>query len=561
MHKLKIFAAALVAAAGLALPARATVTTTCTNESYTGNGATVDFSFPCKFLDNSHLVVKVNSVTQLLTTNYTVTGAGTSSGNVHFLTAPANALSVTIQRVTPLTQSTSLNQSRNLNPAAIEAMADRDILIAQELNDGALSQNSVALTGNVSAQQYNRRCMVDQYTGADLGVKLAAAIADSNCTSKIYDMSGLGTSAQTLSGNVSLSVTGGVFIFPNARINMGANQVIVPVGTHSVTMLGGSSYGSTANGNTVVATNFFYTGAGAAIVFGDGSADTLGVKMGNFTVNLAGAGVNAIGVQMNRLVDYTLETVSVAIVSTQKGFDLEGAPNQTSGVMLHPRVDAGPAATGSGIYFGEGAAANTIVGAHIAMGNIGGTCFNFDGGGAASGGNHIVGGDCENATNAIRMDFSSYNTSGGFRTENCTNVLNATANSGYSHFETKGSQSMAVINAGVNNSTTDTYWTQIGRNDWKMKNSTDTASTLTLLAGLTVDQSISILMQGFGTDWRIQKTAADVFQITHQSTGIQRAQYQLSNTNINAEAGGGIILQRVGELRHRWRPDRERRLR
>lgn len=66
-----------------------TVSSTENRESYNGNGVTVDFAFPYRFLTNADLKVYVDDVLMTLTTDYTVAGAGDDSGGtVTMLVAP-----------------------------------------------------------------------------------------------------------------------------------------------------------------------------------------------------------------------------------------------------------------------------------------------------------------------------------------------------------------------------------------------------------------------------------------------------------------------------------------
>ena len=72
-----------------------TVSSTTSKVSYTGNGVTTAFAVPFYFLEAADLQVILRSsagveTVQALTTNYTVAGAGVSSGGtVTMLTAPA----------------------------------------------------------------------------------------------------------------------------------------------------------------------------------------------------------------------------------------------------------------------------------------------------------------------------------------------------------------------------------------------------------------------------------------------------------------------------------------
>lgn len=150
-----LFLAALCAA--LAMPAHGTLTTTTSVIQYTSNGVTTVFSFPYRFLDNSHLVVQktVSAVTSTLVlgTDYTVTGAGLTAGGTVTLTAAIpNGATLKISRSTPKTQPTNLRQGGQpqQQSAAIETALDRLEMQAQEMNDGTFT--SLVTTPITTAQ-------------------------------------------------------------------------------------------------------------------------------------------------------------------------------------------------------------------------------------------------------------------------------------------------------------------------------------------------------------------------------------------------------------------------
>lgn len=539
--------------------------------TYACNGIQATFVVAFPYRDQTDLVLTSSAVGVLaLTTDYTVSLVSSTTTALVTLTNPAVRCpsgTLKITRVTRPPQKYAFGQQTKINTQMLETSSDAIVYQIQEAAEvagtgsgGGTVSASTPLTGTGAAanpldfdysvagswsgaqsfKYINGTCKIGQFTGADFSAKMNAALADASCTGKIFDASDM-TGNQTMSQDITVLASAVSVIFPPTEIAMGAHQVIVPVGKNSVKLSGASGSYGTNTGAAQLSTRFNYTGNAAAIVVGDSSANTMGFVAENMLIVTNFGGANAINMQLNRAVDYTISQVNFSFANTQWGLDLEGYVNYTGGTIIHPILSG---ISGDAIHFGKNANANTVIGAHIAMGNIAGICFNFDGGGSGSGGNTIVGGDCENATTALRMDFSTYNTSHGLRVENCTNVLDASANSGYSHFDTKGTQAMAVIGAGgTNNSITDTYFTQIGRAKWLMKNSTDTASNITLQAGLTADQAIEIYFQGFGgTDWRISKTAGDVFQVVHQQTGITRSQFQAANSLFNAEGAGGFYI-------------------
>lgn len=66
-----------------------TVNTTNSRSELNGNGVTVAFPVAFYFLENAHLLIYIGGVLQVLTTDYSVTGAGVAAGGqVTFTTAP-----------------------------------------------------------------------------------------------------------------------------------------------------------------------------------------------------------------------------------------------------------------------------------------------------------------------------------------------------------------------------------------------------------------------------------------------------------------------------------------
>lgn len=87
-----------------------TVQSTVSRIDYSGNGTSTDFAVPFYFINATDLVVLLVSsagvsVTQLITTNYTVTGAGDESGGqVSMVVAPPIGYRLVILRDPPVTQ-------------------------------------------------------------------------------------------------------------------------------------------------------------------------------------------------------------------------------------------------------------------------------------------------------------------------------------------------------------------------------------------------------------------------------------------------------------------------
>lgn len=118
-----------------------TIETTTNRATYDGDGTSVDFSFPYKFNENADLVVIVvdangNPATQVLGTDYTVTGAtDDDGGTVTFTTAPEDGVSIVIYRDPPRTQGLDLVANDALPAESIENALDKGVMISQRLFD------------------------------------------------------------------------------------------------------------------------------------------------------------------------------------------------------------------------------------------------------------------------------------------------------------------------------------------------------------------------------------------------------------------------------------------
>ena len=120
-----------------------TISTTASRISYNGNGVTTVFSFPYRFLANGHLVVLSVSAagvetTKVLSTDYTLTGAGDDAGgSVTMLAAPASGTRLIIYRDTGITQETDYISGDPFPAETHERALDRLTMIAQEIGSDA----------------------------------------------------------------------------------------------------------------------------------------------------------------------------------------------------------------------------------------------------------------------------------------------------------------------------------------------------------------------------------------------------------------------------------------
>lgn len=109
------------------------VTTTMAKVEYSGNGSTSSFLVPFRFMEASHLQVRVvNNATGAETVPaYTVTGVGSSSGGSLTLSAPlATGYTLRISRTVPLTQPTVFRLAGTFSPRSHEDAFDRAAMMA-----------------------------------------------------------------------------------------------------------------------------------------------------------------------------------------------------------------------------------------------------------------------------------------------------------------------------------------------------------------------------------------------------------------------------------------------
>jgi len=174
-----------------------TVSSTTSKVSYTGNGLTTAFAVPFYFLEAADLQVILRSGTtetvQALTTNYTVTGAGVSSGGtVTMLTAPAAAVTVTIRRNIEATQETDLLPNDRLPAESLETALDKATMLAQQLGEeSARSIKFPASDAVMSSQVPAASARASKFLSFDSN-GLPVATVGVDATTDIFTQSGSG---------------------------------------------------------------------------------------------------------------------------------------------------------------------------------------------------------------------------------------------------------------------------------------------------------------------------------------------------------------------------------
>lgn len=127
--------------------------------SYLGNGSVNTYSFPYSVFLASHLTITVNGPTAnyllVLNTDYTVTGLSPNgspaqSGSITLVNAGqawltggnlSTGFTITIQRILPIVQNTSVRNQGDFYPATLEDAYDYITMILQQLN--SFQQNPI----------------------------------------------------------------------------------------------------------------------------------------------------------------------------------------------------------------------------------------------------------------------------------------------------------------------------------------------------------------------------------------------------------------------------------
>lgn len=115
-----------------------TISTQASRQDYTGNGCTKAFAYTFKIIAGTDLDVFVGGCQKLITTDYTVSGAGAETGGtVTFVTAPSCNLAVAIVRDVPYTQATDYPENDPFPALSHEDALDKLTMLVQQIKEFA----------------------------------------------------------------------------------------------------------------------------------------------------------------------------------------------------------------------------------------------------------------------------------------------------------------------------------------------------------------------------------------------------------------------------------------
>ena len=153
-------------------------TSTAKAGPYAGSGTTGPFTVPFRFLENSHLRVIKRSTTGVetdlvLTTDYTVSGAGSASGTVTLTRPLLTGEKLTILRNVPLTQDADYVAGDAFPAETHERALDKLTMITQQLAEQAgrsikapITDGALNMTLPAAGERAGRVLAFDKTTGA-----------------------------------------------------------------------------------------------------------------------------------------------------------------------------------------------------------------------------------------------------------------------------------------------------------------------------------------------------------------------------------------------------------
>lgn len=133
-----------------------TVSSNDSRETYSGDGSTTVFAYTFRILDEDHIRVTLrdtngNDTVQTITTEYTVSGVGESSGgNITMVTAPASGETLVLDRDVPFDQNVDYTEGGDFPAETHEEALDKLTMIAQQLNSDTALNVKLSNTSSLS---------------------------------------------------------------------------------------------------------------------------------------------------------------------------------------------------------------------------------------------------------------------------------------------------------------------------------------------------------------------------------------------------------------------------
>jgi len=267
-----------------------TISTTIIKNSYSGNGSTTVFAYTYKIATTADIEVIIRSSTgtetiKTLTTHYSVSGAGSSSGgNVTMVAAPATGETLVIRRATTQTQSLDLVENDPFTADSMEGAFDKNLAIIQELQEQADRSLKISRTNTMSSTEFTT-------SAANRASKLLS-----------FDSSGELSITQELGSFTGNWATATVYSARDLVKDTSNNNIYLANTAHT------SSGSQPISGNTDVAKWDLIVDAAAAATSATAAA-----------ASATAAAASAVDATTNGAAQVTLAAAQVALATTQAG--------------------------------------------------------------------------------------------------------------------------------------------------------------------------------------------------------------------------------------------------
>lgn len=317
-----------------------TVASETSSIEYAGNGSTTAFSIPFGFLSNSDIQVSTRDAdgdTAVLSTGFSVTGAGTGSGTCTFTTAPASGTTVVIERAPEILQPVDYVANDRFPAETHEAALDRQTYIGQYLarqvqgalrfpvGDAGIGDDSI-----LPAASSRKGKLL--YFDATYGFPETLAIADVSGVSTAISSSmitSLLNSFKQTSAEIAVAVTPTDY---TVQSHVGLGYVNAARYGFSTGATGSTNYTALVNAHAVAVQ------AGVALVIPDGTYTYTPTAAINFAVNVFGEGMPVLNCAMSSYSGTVFQVIGSTVVhrlymnrtGTKQGTAIRLSPVTTS---------------------------------------------------------------------------------------------------------------------------------------------------------------------------------------------------------------------------------------
>lgn len=267
---------------------------------YAGNDVATAFSVPFAFQANTDLVVTLTTDgvddEQTLITDYTVSGAGGTSGTVTMVVAPPADTTLRIERVVDLTQEINLRTYGDFSPATHEAALDKLTMAVQQVQrdaeasteglDTAFDELETSVAADIAAIEANVEAMS---ASLDSALELLNTLND-NLDAASGDIDTVALTATQLTWTAKQTFNGSAVAPPVAMNNSsadGASWALIARGT-------GGGNGVTGQATTGAGIGVLGQGTSSGYgVYGSGGTGVRGDSSAGIGVDGQGGGANA----------------------------------------------------------------------------------------------------------------------------------------------------------------------------------------------------------------------------------------------------------------------------